>query len=293
MSVDSKAHLIVEMMIVQAGNDMQQLHPMADASCELLGIDPGSDAIDVLADGGYGNYQQIAKCERDGMRVHVPEADKCEAGNGEYPLESFTYTPASDSYTCPQNKQLTRHSDTILRATSYRVYYNSKACRDCPVREQCTRGDYRKLKINEYSEEIARVAERMAAEPEKYAQRKGLAEHPFGTIKWIWGYGEFLLRGKEGCEAELSLMALSYNWKRVLAEVGVERMLEVIDGLSARPPFGSWDGAVALVGAWKTVRNFVRRASRTLIEIFGRQRNESRPSQPASIQPNWDSASAN
>lgn len=293
MSIDNKAHLIVETMIVQAGNDMQQLHPMAEVSCKLLGVDPGSDAIDVLADGGYGNYQQIAECEHDGMRVHVPEAEKREAGNGEYPLESFTYIPASDSYTCAQNKQLTRHSDTIQRGTNYRVYYNSKACRDCPVREQCTAGAYRKLKVNEYSEEIERVAERMAAEPEKYAQRKGLAEHPFGTIKSIWGYGEFLLRGREGCEAELSLMALSYNWKRVLAEVGVERMLEVIGGLSARPPFGSWDATVALAGAWKKVRKIVRRASGTLIEIFGRQRNENWPSQLAPIQPIWSSASAN
>ena len=65
------------------------------------------------------------------------------------------------------------------------------------VREQCTQGKYRKLKISEYREVIAKVAARMAAEPQKYGQRKALAEHPFATMKSIWGYGEFLLRGKE------------------------------------------------------------------------------------------------
>lgn len=275
MSIDGKAHLIVEMAIVQAGNDMQQLHPMATTSCELLGIDATQHTIDVVADGGYGNHQQIAECERDGMKIHVPEAKKRSAGDGNYPLEKFTYDPVIDSYTCPQGKQLTRHTDTTLRSITYQVYYNSKACIDCPVRAQCTKGQYRKLKLSEYREEIAQVAARMAAEPEKYAQRKGLAEHPFGTIKWIWGYGEFLLRGKEGCEAELSLMALSYNWKRVLAEVGVAKMLEAIEGMPSRLLFRLRSAVLRLASGLRVIQKIVGSATARQIRFWERSQSKS------------------
>ena len=47
-------------------------------------------------------------------------------------------------------------------------------------------------------------------------RRAALAEHPFGTLKCRAGYRPFLVRGLNRVRGEWSLMALGYNFMRVL-----------------------------------------------------------------------------
>jgi len=61
----------------------------------------------------------------------------------------------------------------------------------------------------------------MAQRPDAMKKRATLAEHPFGTLKNRAGAQHFLMRGLEKCRAEFSLMALGYNFSRVLAMLGV------------------------------------------------------------------------
>lgn len=53
-------------------------------------------------------------------------------------------------------------------------------------------------------------------------RRAGLAEHPFGTLKCRAGYRHFLLRGFDKVRGEWSLMALCYNFTRVLNVIGFD-----------------------------------------------------------------------
>ena len=50
--------------------------------------------------------------------------------------------------------------------------------------------------------------------------RGALVEHPFGTLKRWAGMDHFLMRGLGKCRGEFSLMTLSYNFKRVMNELG-------------------------------------------------------------------------
>jgi hypothetical protein len=59
-------------------------------------------------------------------------------------------------------------------------------------------------------------------------QRQELVEHPFGTIKFWWDQGHFLMRGLEKVRAEFSLATLAYNIRRVLNILGVERLLTIL-----------------------------------------------------------------
>jgi hypothetical protein len=52
-------------------------------------------------------------------------------------------------------------------------------------------------------------------------RRKALAEHPFGTLKCRAGYRHFLLRRFDKVRGEWSLMALCYNFSRVLRIIGL------------------------------------------------------------------------
>jgi hypothetical protein len=224
--VDGKHHLIAHIQIVQAGNDSRQLEPMARAA---LRIAPGKDRrVDIVADGGYNNSAQIARCEEDGMRAHVPARKETAQQQAGYEIGDFVHDAPADEYICPQGKRLRRHGDTAQKEIVYRVYYDTQACRGCPCLEQCTTGKYRKLKISPYREAEQEVTRRLVEQPEIYERRKTLAEHPFGTIKSIWGYGQFMVKGAEGCEGELNLIAFAYNWKRAVAVAGLKALTEAL-----------------------------------------------------------------
>ena len=53
-------------------------------------------------------------------------------------------------------------------------------------------------------------------------RRAELAEHPFGTLKCRAGYRHFLVRGFDKVRGEWSLMALCYNFSRVLSILGLD-----------------------------------------------------------------------
>lgn len=54
-------------------------------------------------------------------------------------------------------------------------------------------------------------------------RRAALAEHPFGTLKCRTGYRHFLVRGLDKVRGEWSLMALCYNFSRLLSILGLDR----------------------------------------------------------------------
>ena len=56
-------------------------------------------------------------------------------------------------------------------------------------------------------------------------RRAELAEHPFGTLKCRAGYRHFLVRGFDKVRGEWSLMALCYNFSRVLNILGLDRLI--------------------------------------------------------------------
>ncbi len=73
------------------------------------------------------------------------------------------------------------------------------------------------------------MAQRMKQHPKKFALRKTLAEHPFGTIKRWFGYTHFLLKGLAKVQGEWSLTTLAYNLKRVLNLVSFQELMAAVN----------------------------------------------------------------
>jgi DDE family transposase len=65
----------------------------------------------------------------------------------------------------------------------------------------------------------------MQGADELMRRRSALVEHPFGTIKCRAGYRHFLVRGFDKVRGEWSLMALCYNFTRVLNILGFKRFM--------------------------------------------------------------------
>ena len=222
VAVDTKHHLIVAEEVTQDPSDWKQLTPMGLKAKENLGV----EKLRVVADTGYCSREQVRSCAAQGIEPNVPRALERTTGEGKYPLESFRYDAQKDCYQCPQGEQLWRHADTKLQDTTYRVYYNSPACRGCPIRSECTKGKFRKLAIPIEDELMEAMEERWRTQPELKRQRSQTVEHVFGTLKFWWGYRSFLCRRLKAVQAEFSLAALAYNFRRALNVLGVDELLK-------------------------------------------------------------------
>jgi hypothetical protein len=60
--------------------------------------------------------------------------------------------------------------------------------------------------------------------------RRSTVEHPFGTIKSWTGPCHFLTQRLLGVRTEMSLNVLAYNIKRMIALVGIRRLIATIPG---------------------------------------------------------------
>lgn len=179
-----------------------------------------------MADRGYYSHEQMRLCAEQAIETYVPMISHLPAGEGDYPLERFVYDAKRDLFLCPQGRELTRHTDAIKPSGRYRIYYAGvAACRDCPVRQQCTRSRYRKLAVHVDREMIEAVKGRLRQRPEVAARRRSLVEHPFGTLKFWLGYHHFLTKGLAMVRAEFSLSCLAYNFRRALNVLGVGSLL--------------------------------------------------------------------
>lgn len=227
VAVDAKHDLIVSPEVVQAANDVNQLAAMALAAKEELQV----EKLQVAADTGYHESDQLESCEQAGIETFVPESKGSsgigKAGKPIFPKEQFLYEAAQDAYRCPAGQSLPRVCQDTNHGKERLLYYNKQACQQCGLRSQCTTGLYRAIsrRINEAV--VERAAERVAARPDLVAARKQIVEHVFGTLR-NWGHDVFLLRGLAKVRAEFTLSAMVYNLRRVLNLVSMEQLLQSV-----------------------------------------------------------------
>jgi transposase len=225
IAVDDKHKLIVASEVVNDGNDTGQLHKMAKAAQEEL----GAAALTALADSGYYNGQALKACEEDGIVAYVPQPRRTARleDQGRLSHEEFTYEADADIYRCPAGQPLTpregRKTNTGGRI-ELRYVSRKPDCDACALRSRClsAKATTRTIYRWEHEDVLERHRGRMKAAGAQMRCRAELAEHPFGTLKCRAGYRHFLVRGFDKVRGEWSLMALCYNFSRVLSILGVE-----------------------------------------------------------------------
>ena len=223
-AVDSKHKLIVALEVTNAGADQGQLSQIAKQAKAALAV----DHLVVVGDGGYFEGSTLKECEDAGITTYVPveEADGA-TGRGIFPRRQFHYDEQKDLYVCPAGAALSviRQYQSQRKKGLKTKVYGTEACAGCALRQQCTTSQ-RGRTIERWVDQavIERQAQRNQAHPELQRLRGSLIEHVFGTIKRAMGHTHFLTKGKEQVATEASLMALSYNFKRVTTILGVARM---------------------------------------------------------------------
>ena len=94
------------------------------------------------------------------------------------------------------------------------------------------KADRRTIYRWEHEDVLERHRARMADADALMRRRAGLAEHPFGTLKCRAGYRHFLVRGFDKVRGEWSLMALCYNFTRVLNILGFDRFMAYLASMA-------------------------------------------------------------
>ena len=227
VAVDTKHKLIVEQQVANQVLDMGLLTETAEPAKQILDV----EQIAVVADRGYFKTEDIEACEKAGIEPYVPRPQRGSSVRaGLFRKDEFAYDPKTDTVICPGGQHLSPYSSSVLRGLKKINYVNKQACRDCPLRSQCTNNSFRSLSRMENEAVLDRMQARLAQRPQVLAQRRETVEHPFGTIKQWMNQGAFLMRGLEKVRGEFSLTALAYNLRRVLNIVGFAELMEAVRG---------------------------------------------------------------
>lgn len=228
-AVDCKHSLIVDYEVSQDAADNDHLSKMTITAREVLEV----EEIKACADGGYYDSTDIKKCEDNGVIPYVPipaqkVSKKTNIPQPDYYHDKFIYDQQTDTYRCPKGNKLQFYYKTEKRGKKFRIY-RTDACRECPVKKLCTTSS-RGKHIYRWEDEhfIERLKERLITEPQIIKKRKSIVEHPFGTMKKVWGYSTFLLRGIEKVSTEIALMTLAYNLRRAFTIVGVTGLIKAL-----------------------------------------------------------------
>ena len=219
-AVDDKHGLIVDFDVTDSANDINELSSMCEKSKEML----DTAELAILADKGYSNGKEIKKCEDANALCYVPKIEPShQPSNPEYNREKFMFISEKNLYICPAGNEL--HNVRTRNRGEFAVYSNRNACINCAFRSECTKSKtLREIERSPYQEYIDKADERAKQNPEIFRRRQELSEHPFGITKRIWGFDQFLCKGKVKASGETSLMFLAFNLRRAFNILGFEKL---------------------------------------------------------------------
>ena len=222
--VDDKSGLIVNADVVSQSNDNNQLSGQIKQAEAVL----GKESQIVCADAGYSDIEEIKEIQKSRRRVIVPSKDQASQKEELFGKNKFAYDEKKDEYICPEGKVLRRQKDRGGQRTGY-IIGDGRDCRECKNHGMCTTNKRGRSLSVDREEYIRREQEKEYIKPESrriYKRRKEKVELPFGHIKRNLGTDHFLLRGREGVKAEMSVFATCFNLSRMMTLLGVTGLVK-------------------------------------------------------------------
>jgi hypothetical protein len=223
-AVDTQHHLIVAHEVINVGNDRAQLSPMAEQAKAVL----ETDKLDVVADRGYFDSEQILACDQAGISVTPPKPLTSGAkAQGRFGKQDFRYLAEDDVYICPAGERLTYRFTHEEAGRAIRRYWTD-VCADCAIKHLCTPSQQRRVSRWEHEDVLEAVQRRLDENPEAMRQRRETVEHPFGTIKARMGATHFLMKRLDNVRTEMALSVLAYNLTRVMNIIGIRPLIRAM-----------------------------------------------------------------
>lgn len=118
---------------------------------------------------------------------------------------------------------------TLERSIQIRRYWIN-GCKTCPLRTNCTTGNERRISRWEREDLVDDMDRRLGRDPDYMTLRRCTADHPFGTIKAWMGSTHFLTRRLTNVRSEMAFNVLAYNFKRMVALIGIRGLMRAMQG---------------------------------------------------------------
>lgn len=225
-TVDAKNKLPIDYQVTNE-NDKKALVKMTENAIEIV----GNNTFDFVLDKGYYTAEQIHKSQQMGITSHVCIPNPASnAPNKAYNVSEFKYNKEQDYYTCPAGEILKTNGNWYNKRV-YRVkQYKTKNCKNCAVKDLCTKAKYQKIiERHEFAEALEINKNNIAKNPEIYAQRQALVEHPFGTMKRQWGFDHIMTKKTmKRASADVGLIFIAYNLKRIMNIITIEKLIDLM-----------------------------------------------------------------
>jgi transposase len=225
-TVDSENNLILDYKVTN-NNDSIAMSDMVSRAADIV---ENTEFI-VLYDKGYHTGSELKSVQKMGIETLVGIPDPASGAPDEnYNSINFIYDKERDIYTCPQGQNLTTNGRWYNKSKKknrdvIRIrHYSTKECKNCPVKQHCTRSEGpRIIERSEYAEYTEQNRKNMEAKKDIYKRRQAIVEHPYGTIKRLWGFNYILTKqGMDRASSDVGLMFVVYNLRRLINIIGFE-----------------------------------------------------------------------
>jgi transposase len=249
VTTDGASGFIIDCDVLNEVNEGSTILDSMDRVEETFGQMPEK----VLTDGGNNSGQIISGMEQRGIDFYAPcKSNQPQEGHPAWrddptapvpesqwpslPLNAqgtldkscFVYDQEADLFYCPMGCALPfeKHKSTTCGGeTTQQRMHRCQTCSGCPLAALCLSKNNqhgRTITRDVHEEARGRLAAKMATQEarEIYNRRPQIAETPFGILKLLMGFRQFLLRGLDKVKIEWLWAASAFNVMKLCRAIG-------------------------------------------------------------------------
>ena len=185
---------------------------------------------EVVTDAGYESLDNYLYLESTGQTCFMKPTNYDQKKSRKFQkqvgrVENMAYDPEEDSFTCAQGRKLTLRRECTEQREGQLVstaWYRCEDCTGCPCRSQCCRAkdptQPKELRLQKtFWEKREQTTQRIVSKRGIHLRlcRSVQVEGAFGLLKSDFGFRRFLTRGRANIRAELFLLAMAFDLKKL------------------------------------------------------------------------------
>ena len=185
---------------------------------------------EVVTDAGYESLDNYLYLESTGQTCFMKPTNYDQKKSRKFQkqvgrVENMAYNPEEDSFTCAQGRKLTLRRECTEQREGQLVstaWYRCEDCTGCPCRSQCCRAkdptQPKELRLQKtFWEKREQTTQRIVSKRGIHLRlcRSVQVEGAFGLLKSDFGFRRFLTRGRANIRAELFLLAMAFDLKKL------------------------------------------------------------------------------